>query len=432
MNPARKLAVLSFVVLCSLPSTVRAQDTTATRGVRIGLTYAPGTRPGVLVLPVTGSNADSVKAILLRDLDFGDRVSVIPSDSGGPAGVLNYQVYAAAGAAAVVQASVTPSGSLHIAVHDVAGARVMNAWDFPLGTPALSADWRLAVHRGADEIERVITGVRGVAATRAAFVRDGAVWIVDSDGSGGHAVPGTTGGLSPAWHPSGRYVGYDELANTGHQTIVVRDLAAGTATRRITTQYTLNISPAFSPDGNTLVFAAGDDGSDLFSARAFDNSPPVRLMASRGSSNASPSFSPDGKQIAFTSNRLGHAEVYIMDADGTNPDLLTTTAFGDQLYRSDPDWSPDGRRVAFQSQVGGVFQIMAINLRDRSVQSLTSEGRNDEPSWAPDGRHLLFTSTRSGTKQLWVLDTESGRTRQLTHGGAARMGAWSPHLDSAR
>ena len=432
MTPARKLAVLSFVVLCSVPSIARAQDTTVSRGVRIGLTYAPGTRPGVLILPITGPNADSVNAILIRDLDYGDRVTVIPADSGdSPAGALNYKAYAAAGAAAVVQASVTPSGSLHIAVHDVAGARVMNALDFPLAAPPLGPDWRLAVHRGSDEIERVITGVRGIAATRAVFVRDGSIWLIDSDGSGAHVVPGTAGGLSPAWHPSGRYIAYDELANTGHQTIVVRELATGT-THRIATNYTLNISPAFSPDGNTLVFAAGDDGSDLFSASPFGGTPPVRLMPSRGFSNASPSFSPDGKQIAFTSNRLGHAEVYIMDADGTNPDLLTTTAFGDQMYRSDPDWSPDGRRVAFQSQVAGIFQIMAINLRDRSVQSLTSEGRNDEPSWAPDGRHLLFTSTRTGMKQLWVLDTESGRTRQLTHNGIARMGAWSPHLDTAR
>jgi len=432
MNLARTLALASVAALCCIPSAARPQDTTATKGVRIGLTYAPGTRPGVLLLPVTGPGGDSVYAILGRDLDYGDRVSVIPADPGATStGALNYPAYAAAGAAAVVQASVTPSGSLHIAVHDVAGARVMNAWDFPLAAPALGPDWRTAVHRGSDEVERAITGVRGVAATRAAFVRDGSIWLIDSDGYGGHAVPGTAGGLSPAWHPSGRYIAYDELAATGHQTIVVRDLTSGT-THRISAGYTLNLSPAFSPDGNTLVFAAGDDGSDLFSAAPFGNSAPVRLTPARGFSNASPSFSPDGKQIAFTSNRLGHAEVYIMDADGTNPDLLTTTAFGDQMYRSDPDWSPDGRRVAFQSQVGGVFQIMAINLSDRSVQSLTSEGRNDEPSWAPDGRHLLFTSTRTGMKQIWVLDTESGRTRQLTHNGAARMGAWSPHLEAAR
>ncbi|HEY2849714.1 MAG TPA: hypothetical protein VGI97_07540, partial [Gemmatimonadaceae bacterium] len=307
MTSARTLAILSCAVLFGVPSVVRSQDSTVTRGVRIGLTYAPGTRPGVLMLPVTGPNADSVQAILGRDLDFGDRVSVIPADSGAPpTGALNYPAYAAAGAAAVVQASVTPSGSLHIAVHDVAAARVMNAWDFPLAAPALGPDWRLAVHRGSDEVERTITGVRGVAATRTAFVRDGSIWLIDSDGFGAHAVPGTAGGLSPAWHPSGRYIAYDELASTGHQTIVVRDLASGN-THRISAGYTLNLSPAFAPDGNTLVFAAGNDGTDLFSAAPFGNAAPVRLTPDRGFSNASPSFSPDGKQIAFTSNRLGHA-----------------------------------------------------------------------------------------------------------------------------
>jgi len=112
--------------------------------------------------------------------------------------------------------------------------------------------------------------------------------------------------------------------------------------------------------------------------------------------------------------------------------LLTSSGMGEQSYRSDPDWSPDGRKVAYQSMTNGGFQIMTINVRDQSVQALTSEGSNEEPSWAPDGRHLVFTSTRSGVKQLWVLDTESGRTRQLTRGARARMPSWSPRLDAAR
>jgi TolB protein len=422
---------LLFSAVCCLPSAVYSQDT-ATKGVRIGLTYAPGTRPGVFVTPVSGPNADSVRAMLARDLDFGDRVTVMTSDGGdAPTGLLNYPAYAAMGAAAVVQATVTPAGSLHIVVHDVAAARVMGVSDVPLPAPALGGEWRLVVHRGADEVERVVTGVRGIAATRALFEHDGAIWIVDSDGATAHAVAGTQGGLSPAWHPDARSVAYDEMSNTGHHTIVVRDLTTG-ATHRHATRHTLNITPSFSPDGSTLAFAAGDDGTDIYAVAPLDDAAPRRLSVGQGSLNSNPAFSPDGHQIAFTSGRLGHPEVYIMDADGTNADLLTTTIFGDQLYRSDPDWSPDGRRVAFQSQIAGVFQIMAINLRDRSVQALTSEGRNEAPSWAPDGRHLLFTSTRSGTRQLWVLDTESGRTRQLTRVGNARMGAWSPRLDATR
>jgi hypothetical protein len=46
-----------------------AQDSSTT--VRIGLTYAAGTKPGVLVLPVSGENGDSVRAIIQRDLDYG-------------------------------------------------------------------------------------------------------------------------------------------------------------------------------------------------------------------------------------------------------------------------------------------------------------------------------------------------------------------------
>jgi TolB protein len=430
LGPRSSVFVLVTAV-CLLPSAVRSQDTTLARGVRIGLTYAPGTRPGVFIAPVSGLNADSVRTMLARDLDFGDRVTVIPADSGSAlTGTLNYQVYAAAGAAAVVQASVTPQGSLHIVVHDVGGARVMAVWDVPLPGPALGGAWRLAVHRGSDEVERVVTGEKGISATRAMFEHEGSLWVVDADGAQAHLVSGTEGGLSPAWHPSGKYVAYDQLANTGHQTIIVKDLTGAAPSRTFATRHTLNITPAFSPDGNTLVFASGDDGTDIYSVAPFGNGSPTRLSVGQGSiTNVGPTFSPDGRQIAFTSGRLGHAEVYIMDTDGTNPDLLTTMAFGDQPYRSDPDWSPDGRRVAFQSQISGVFQIMAINLKDRSVQGLTSEGRNVEPSWAPDGRHLLFTSTRSGTRQLWVLDTESGRTRQLTRMGNAREGAWSPRLE---
>ena len=129
------------------------------------------------------------------------------------------------------------------------------------------------------------------------------------------------------------------------------------------------------------------------------------------------------------SGRIGHGEIYSMDADGTNTEPLTPIDRSPGALRADPDWSPDGQVIALTSSVAGTLQVMTISLRDRSLRQLTSSGRNEGPSWAPDGRHLVFTSNRTGVKQLWVLDVTSGRTRQLTTGTQkTQYAAWSPRF----
>ena len=165
----------------------------------------------------------------------------------------------------------------------------------------------------------------------------------------------------------------------------------------------------------------------MASAEGDGGSQPQRLTFGRGSDNNSPSFSPDGRQIAFISGRSRFPEVYTMDIDGTNVQLLTPFVPGVRTYRTAPDWSPDGRAVAYEQQ-NGDFQVWMINIRDKEPRRLTSEGENEGPSWAPDGRHLALSSTRGGSKQIWVLDTESGRFRQLTRNAGARLSAWSPML----
>lgn len=433
MNAKQSLLVLvaslAAPLVTRLAPPLAAQE--PAQGVRIGLTYAPGTRPGLYVLPLRGPHADSIRAILTRDLDFGDRISVIAPDSGvPPTGKLNYPLYARLGAAAILQLTLNAAGGVHAVLHEVSGARVLNTVDFPLRGAPNTAEWRRSLHEASDEVERWVTGVRGIAATRIAFVRGGTLWMVDSDGHGPAPVSGVGSALGPVWHPNGTTVGYTEMLDDGTR-IVVRDLVSGSA-RRYVRDRGSNSAPAFSPDGKQLAFASGDDGTDIFLVPLDATEAPFRVTVGRGSTNSQPTFSPDGKRIAFTTSRLGPAQLYITDSDGANPELLTTSGFGDQLYRADPSWSPDGRFVAFSTQIEGRFQIATIGLRDRAVKQHTIDGVNEDPSWAPDARHLVFTSSRTGSKQLWVLDTESGRLRQLTTGPASRMAAWSPRLSIAR
>jgi TolB protein len=404
-----------------------AQDTS--RSVHIGMNYTPGTKPGIVVLPIPGVGGDSAHAILQRDLDYDDGVQIIGlADSTTTVASVNYPLYDKLGAAVVVQCFLSPA-SLHVIVHDVGQRRVAQVRDFPLPPAVNSPDWRLALHGVSDELNQWVTGARGVAQTRIAFSRDGQVYIVDSDGANARPVtPRGNDPLSPAWHPSGRYLAYSVFTPRGTQ-IVVEDLANGSTRPLPDTPTGLNITPVFSPDGNSIAYAHGDEnGTDIFIAPAFSNGPARRVTVGHGTDNIAPTFSPDGRRIAFTSGRPGHPEVYITDVDGTNPELLTPYEFGDDYYRASPDWSPDGRLIAYQSRVSGLFQVMTISLNGGAIKQLTSDGINEDPSWAPDSRHVVFTSNRSGVKQLWVLDVESSRTRQLTFGGAARLAAWSRPL----
>jgi tol-pal system beta propeller repeat protein TolB len=284
---------------------------------------------------------------------------------------------------------------------------------------------RMSIHHVSDEIESWITGKRGIASTRIAYVHNGLIRVVDSDGENDKAVTRRGFAMSPAWHPNGRRIVYSRMSDVGTQ---IEQLDLETGRVRSISSTGLNITPVFSSDGRYVVYSHGDEsGTDLVMASSDGDSAPQRLTFGRGSDNNSPTFSPGGRQIAFVSGRSRFPEVYTMDIDGTNVQLLTPFVPGVRTYRTSPDWSPDGRTVAYEQQ-NGDFQVWMINIRDKEPRRLTSEGENEGPSWAPDGRHLALSSTRGGSKQIWVLDTESGRLRQLTHNAGARLSAWSPML----
>ena len=410
-----------------------AQDTTF-RGITLGGNYDPlHDKFGVVVLPITGAFGDSVRTIIQRDLDFSDRFNVIPFDAsdasalrGANGAGLNYPVFARLSAAAVVQITPVATG-LHVAVHDVSKGAVINVGEFALPSAGLGRDWRLAVHRVSDEVERWVTGQRGIAATRIAYSRGQALRIIDSDGANEITVPVEENGVSAAWGPNGTTLAYATFGASSRVQII--DLATGRSrTLAGPTRNTLFSTPVFTADGNTVIYARStDEGSDLYSMSASGEGS-RRLTIGHGAVNASPTVSPDGRRIVYVGNALGRPELYIMDADGTSADVLTNYDFSEKNYRSDPDWSADGRLIAYQEMVNGRFQLRTIPARGGTPKPLTSEAENEQPSWAPDSRHLVFTSSRTGVRQLWVMDTESGRFRQLTKSPGSRLAAWSARI----
>ena len=476
-GPGRRTSVVRVVVggtvarswsssfpclLCLLyaPSVLAGQDTIppVEQGVRIGITYTPGVRPGMLVLGgPRGQFTDSVRAILARDLDFSDRfemitlpggdslvlgVSLSGSDSAatGPAPgaevtepFVNYQLYAALGADFAVALLPGPdSGTVLINLYDVRGAAVrrrLGMRDVGIDHPA----FRMEVHRAADELVRAATGEPGIAGTWLLFVHRGRVYRVDSDGANMMPVsPVGASGYSPVWDLSGRSVAYS-LLESGWGSIVVHDLETEEIQVVRPTAELLNFASAFSPDGRTLAFArAGEEGTHVYTYNLAQDCCLQRLTVGRFSDNLSPTFSPDGRQIAFVSTRAGPTQIYVMARDGTGQELFAPFDYGVTGSSYAPEWSPDGRHLAFHRDVGGMPQVFVMDVRSRTVRQLTSARRNEDPTWAPDGRHLAFKSDRTGAEQLWIIDMETGRVRQLTRVGDARLPAWSSRLSEPR
>lgn len=425
------ISLVIAVCALGLTAVAGAQDTTSVPGVRLGLSYTAGTKPGVIVLPVQDDYGDdSLRVIVQRDLDYSDRMNVIALDEGtvkglvpSPGEKLNFPLVAKFGAALLVRMTPTTQG-LHVAAYDVARGQLLQSEHFLFDRR--DRDWRFVLHGVSDQIEDWVFGKRGIAQTRVAYVANGELKIVDSDGAATRSITTGRGALSPAWSPTGQSVVFTVLGNTGTQ-VQELDVRTGSTRRISQIRAGLNITPVYQPRGNAILYSQGSGyGTDLVLA-GLDSSKPKKLTIGRGTDNTSPSYSPDGTQIAFISGKSGSPQVYIMDADGSNVQLLTPYKAGVRSYRASPDWSPDGRAIAYEQQNGN-FQVWMIDLRDRVPKQLTSEGENEDPSWAPDGRHIVFTSTRSSEKQLWIMDTESGRARQLTHTKGARLAAWSPIL----
>jgi TolB protein len=422
----RSVTVLLFSAMAAAP--LPAQDT-----VRVGINYQPGVRQGLIVLPAAG--LDSVRTIIARDLDYSDRFEVInlaqppEGTSGGAGGTsINYAFYRTLGAGLAVEL-VSAAGGVTVKLHDLATEKVRAEANFTVNL-AGAGDDRFAIHSVSDEIVRWATGQPGVASTRIAFLSEGRIWRIDSDGANLTAVtPAGVQVMSPAWAPDGGRIAYVQFNPDGSKPIVIQALASGTRTVVPTTGNTQNITPVFSPDGSRLIFTRlTDQGASLHSVNARDLCCVERLTGGRFAQNLSPAYSPDGRRVAFVSTRAGGQQIYVMSADGTDQELLVPFDFGTTGNSNGPDWSPDGGALTFHREVGGTPQIWTFDLGSRRLVQRSSLGRNEDPSWAPDGRHLVFISSRTGRRQLFVLDTETARVRQIMTPGSARLPAWSRTL----
>ena len=130
-----------------------------------------------------------------------------------------------------------------------------------------------------------------------------------------------------------------------------------------------------------------------------------RIAASSGQ-DASPQYSPDGRRVAFRSDRTGEEQIWVCQADGSQPVQVTSL----KGRPSVPRWSPDGRRLVFNDAATTEMFLAEEEAGRWRVRPFGARGVH--PVFSPDGK-WIYAAAPEGS--ILRYPAAGGRAQVVTH-----------------
>ncbi len=211
--------------------------------------------------------------------------------------------------------------------------------------------------------------------------------IIDLSTASTHEFYNT--GAYAAFSPDGHWLALNRLIGASEGALINVDLQTGISQRVTPRDMQTSGSPAWSPDGQHVLFG-GRVGAGSYQIYRYELTTDaiIRLTDYVGN-NASPRPSPDGRYVLFQSLQRRSMAVMIIDADGSMPRSLTA---GDGFCEL-PTWSPDSTRVAVICEgLYGTFgkALFLAHINSRDVDFLAATVREIHPQWIDNGDAILF------------------------------------------
>lgn len=237
--------------------------------------------------------------------------------------------------------------------------------------------------------------------------------------------------IKPRFSPDGsRYVYFSDqgarfsvwLAGT-HGLTPPKRIILGEATASMEEFYYFRSSLAWFPDGQRICFAAKTSEGDRIYIYDVDTAKQTaEINIPQISSIFELDVSPDGKQIVVAGQSGMQSDLFLYNIESGFVTQLTNDKWDDKQ----PRFSPDGTTIAYASQRdirpaqtgffdGLTFEIMGMNLEDKSITQYTQEQTNcGQPIWDKTGTKLIYLAERDGISNMEMIDTADQTKTLLT------------------